>query len=91
MLSPHATTVTVEAEFTVSTAGGVLTVSGLGEAVLSALAEAGAHAQVVRLAVKDMPHSGKPEELLAAAGIDADGIATAARSVVTVGASSLPA
>jgi hypothetical protein len=28
-----------------------------------------------------MPHSGKPAELLAEAGIDADGIAAAARSL----------
>jgi transketolase len=55
---------------------------GLGEAVLSALAEAGAQAQVVRLAVSEMPRSGKPEELLGVAGIDADGIAAAARRLV---------
>jgi len=36
---------------------------------------------VVRLAVHGMPHSGKPAELLAEAGIDADGIAAAARSL----------
>ena len=36
---------------------------------------------VVRLAVHEMPHSGKPAELLAEAGIDADGIAAAARSL----------
>jgi transketolase len=58
---------------------------GLGEAVLSALAESGAHAEVVRLAVRDMPHSGKPEELLAAFGIDADSIAEAARQLVHSG------
>jgi hypothetical protein len=29
-----------------------------------------------------MPHSGKPAELLAEAGIDADGIAAAARKLV---------
>jgi len=29
-----------------------------------------------------MPHSGKPAELLAEAGIDADGILAAARSLV---------
>jgi hypothetical protein len=32
--------------------------------------------------VTEMPHSGKPAELLAEAGIDADGIAAAARSLV---------
>jgi transketolase len=34
------------------------------------------------LAVREMPTSGKPEELLAAAGIDADAIANAARTLV---------
>jgi transketolase len=58
---------------------------GLGEAVLSALAETGSHAEVVRLAVRDMPHSGKPAELLAAFGIDADAIAEAARQLVRSG------
>jgi transketolase len=58
---------------------------GLGEAVLSALAESGAHAEVVRLAVREMPHSGKPAELLAAFGIDADAIAEAARQLVRSG------
>jgi transketolase len=55
---------------------------GLGEAVLSALAESDERPQVVRLAVQGMPHSGKPAELLAEAGIDADGIAAAARTLV---------
>jgi transketolase len=62
---------------------------GLGEAVQSALAAAGHRPPVVRLAVHEMPHSGKPAELLAEAGIDAAGIAAAARSLVRdqVGAS----
>jgi transketolase len=55
---------------------------GLGEAVLSALAESGSDARVVRLAVRELPHSGKPAELLAAAGIDAEHIANAARELV---------
>jgi transketolase len=55
---------------------------GLGEAVLSALGDADERPPVVRLAVHEMPHSGKPAELLAEAGIDADGIAAAARSLV---------
>ena len=55
---------------------------GLGEAVLSALADADERPPVVRLAVHGMPHSGKPAELLAEAGIDADGIAAAARAAV---------
>ena len=55
---------------------------GLGEAVLSALAEAGVEARVTRLAVRELPHSGKPAELIAAAGIDAEHIAAAARQLV---------
>jgi transketolase len=55
---------------------------GLGEAVLSALAQVDDHPPVELLAVREMPHSGKPAELLAAAGIDADGIAAAARRLV---------
>jgi transketolase len=58
---------------------------GLGEAVLSALAEHDARAQVVRLAVREMPRSGKPAELLAAYGIDAAAIAEAARQLVRSG------
>jgi transketolase len=55
---------------------------GVGDAVLAALAENGERARVVKLAVREMPHSGKPAELLAAYGIDADGIAKAARQLV---------
>jgi transketolase len=55
---------------------------GLGEAVLSALAGGGSDARVEVLAVRELPHSGKPAELLAAAGIDADHITEAARSLV---------
>ena len=50
--------------------------------MLAALAEAGERPQVTRLAVHDMPRSGKPAELLAAAGIDAEHIANAARQLV---------
>jgi transketolase len=61
---------------------------GLGDAVLSAFADAVESVKVVHLAVHEMPGSGKPAELLAAAGIDAEHIATAARRLVasTVGA-----
>jgi transketolase len=59
---------------------------GLGEAVLSALGDADDRPPVVQLAVHEMPHSGKPAELLAEAGIDADGIAAAARSLARAGA-----
>jgi transketolase len=55
---------------------------GLGEAVLSALAENGASTRVAMLAVRELPHSGKPAELLAAAGIDAEHIAEVARTLV---------
>jgi transketolase len=55
---------------------------GLGEAVLDALA--GLHDPLVvrNLAVRDMPMSGTPEELMAAAGIDAQAIVSAAREVL---------
>jgi transketolase len=55
---------------------------GLGEAVLAALADSDERPQVSVLAVRELPHSGKPAELLAAAGIDADAIAAAARKLV---------
>ena len=55
---------------------------GVGDAVLAALAERNEHARVVKLAVNGMPHSGKPDELLHAFGIDAESIATAVRQVV---------
>jgi transketolase len=54
---------------------------GIGEAVLSVLSEVDDRPQVRILAVREMPHSGKPAELLAAAGIDADHIAAAAREL----------
>jgi transketolase len=55
---------------------------GLGEAVLAALADADERPQVSVLAVRELPHSGKPAELMAAAGIDADAIIERARSLV---------
>jgi transketolase len=54
---------------------------GLGDAVLEALAETGDSTPVHKLAVRQMPGSGKPEELLHEAGIDADGITAAARKL----------
>jgi transketolase len=54
---------------------------GLGETVLSALA--GEELRFEHLAVREMPGSGKPAELLAAAGIDADAITAAARKLVS--------
>jgi transketolase len=71
-----------------ATGGRMLTVEdhwaegGIGDAVLEALSDDEAPARVVRLAVREMPGSGKPAELLSAAGIDAEHIAEAARSLV---------
>jgi transketolase len=71
-----------------ATGGRILTVEdhwsegGIGDAVLEALSDSETPPRVVRLAVRDMPGSGKPAELLAAAGIDAEHIATAARALV---------
>jgi transketolase len=70
------------------TGGRVLTVEdhwpegGIGDAVLEALSDGETPAHVTRLAVCEMPGSGKPAELLAAAGIDAEHIADGARSLV---------
>ncbi len=50
---------------------------GLGEAVLSAIAEQPQHPPVIKLAVRGMPGSGKAGELMHAAGIDADAIVAA--------------
>ena len=57
---------------------------GLGEAVLSALAAHGASTPVTVLAVRELPQSGPPAQLLEAAGIDAAHIADAARAAVRV-------
>ncbi len=53
---------------------------GLGEAVAAAVSGAGAAVHV--LAVRRAPHSGKGAELLAEQGLDAAGIAAAARSAL---------
>jgi transketolase len=56
---------------------------GIGAAVLDALTEAGrTDLAVAHLAVREMPGSGTPAELLAQAGIDASGIAAAARRLL---------
>ncbi|MGI8480224.1 MAG: transketolase, partial [Gaiellaceae bacterium] len=71
-----------------ATQGRVVTVEdhwpegGLGDAVLAALGDSDERSRVVKLAVQGMPGSGKAEELLAAAGIDAEHIAEAARRLV---------
>ena len=55
---------------------------GLGDAVLDALAAGDERAHVVKLAVREIPGSGTPEELLHGAKIDADAIADAASKLV---------
>ena len=55
---------------------------GLGEAVLSVFAESDERPRIRVLAVRDMPSSGTPADLLNAAGIDAAHIAAAARDLV---------
>ncbi len=55
---------------------------GIGEAVLESLKDAGHPANVVLLAVHDLPGSGTPAELMAAAGISASHIAQQARRLV---------
>src|SRR4051794_40844453 len=55
---------------------------GLGDAVLEALAAGDTTAHVVKLAVREIPGSGTPAELLHGAGIDADAIADAASKLV---------
>src|SRR5262245_36014349 len=54
---------------------------GLGEAVLSVFAETEARPRVRKLAVTDMPRSGKPADLMRAAGIDAEAIAASVRAL----------
>jgi transketolase len=67
------------------TGGRLLTVEdhwpegGVGDAVASVFTEDTRPPRVMRLAVREMPGSGTPAELLAAAGIDAAAIANAAR------------
>ncbi len=70
--------------------GGVLVVvedhypeGGLGSAVMEALARSDHPPRILHLAVRDLPGSGRPAELMAAEGIDADAIAKAARHAAT--------
>ena len=69
-----------------ATGGRVLTVEdhyaegGLGDAVLEALA--GEPASVTKIAVNDIPRSGKPEELLKRFGLDAASIAAKVRELL---------
>jgi transketolase len=55
---------------------------GLGDAVLAALADSGLTLHAVKLAVRDLPGSGQPAELLHATGIDGDAIVEAVRSLL---------
>jgi transketolase len=55
---------------------------GLGDAVLEVFAEADPSPRVVKLGVRTMPGSGRPQELRDAAGIGARWIAQAARELV---------
>jgi transketolase len=76
------------AEQIAATGGKLVTVEdhwpegGVGEAVVGALAQAGVSPSKYRmLAVRDMPHSGKPDELVDAFGISARHIAAAVREI----------
>jgi transketolase len=58
---------------------------GIGEAVLTAFADADERPRVVQLAVHEIPGSGKGAELLHAAGIDADAIVAAGKRLAGLG------
>jgi len=79
-----------------ATGGRVVTVEdhwpegGLGDAVAAALAGTEVPPRVVKLAVRTMPGSGKPDELLAVAGIDAASIVAAGRALVATASASVP-
>jgi transketolase len=71
------------------TTGHILTVEdhwpegGIGEAVLSVFGDSDDRPRIVKLAVRELPGSATAEQQLAAAGIDADHIADAARRLVS--------
>jgi transketolase len=82
----------VDAETIVKAAketGAVVTVEdhweegGIGEVVATALADSGISTKLERLAVTERPGSGPPQDLLAAAGIDAEHVISAATKLVT--------
>jgi transketolase len=56
---------------------------GIGSAVLDAFNDAGHPVPLSHLAVRDLPGSGTPAELMARAGISADQIAQAARDLLS--------
>jgi transketolase len=70
-----------------ATGGRVVTVEdhwpegGIGDAVLDALSDCGITLSLKKLAVRELPGSGKPAELLAFAGIDAAAITDAVRGL----------
>jgi transketolase len=55
---------------------------GLGEAALAALADSGLTLHAVKLAVRELPGSGRPAELLHTAGIDAEAIVHAVDALI---------
>jgi transketolase len=77
------------AEAARATEGRIVTVEdhwpegGIGETVLSALADCGQVLHLTKLAVEVMPTSGTPDELLGLAGIDAEHIAAAVRKLAS--------
>jgi transketolase len=89
-------TMTLHAAAT-ATEGRIVTVEdhwpegGIGEAVLAAFADAAERPRVSIVAVRDLPSSGKPMELLAAAGIDAKHIVQAVRELVSSSSARAPA
>jgi transketolase len=87
----------VDAETVVKAAeetGSIVTVEdhwaegGIGEIVATVLADAGIATKLERLAVTERPSSGPPEALLAAAGIDAVHIVSAAERALIPGSAS---
>ncbi len=53
---------------------------GIGDAVAGELSKDGI--KVHKIAIRELPHSGKPQELMAKYGIDADGIAKTIKALV---------
>ncbi len=57
---------------------------GIGDAVLEVFADDASRPRIVKLAVREMPTSGTPAELLEQAGIDREHIVRAARALMGV-------
>jgi transketolase len=64
---------------------------GIGEALLAAFADAAERRRVSIVAARDLPSSGKPMDLLAARGIDAEHIVRAVRELVSSSSARVPA